>query len=85
MCEKPMISCEIGTGTSFANLNNETGFVVPPKSPDALAKAMRRLIQDNNLTDKMGKAARSRYQQLFSGKALGIAYTNLYKKILNDS
>ncbi|MCK5812806.1 MAG: glycosyltransferase [Cocleimonas sp.] len=85
MCEKPMISCEIGTGTSFANLDKETGFVVPPKSPDALANAMKRLVQDNDLTKKMGKAARSRYQQLFSGEALGMAYANLYKKTLNDA
>ena len=85
MCGKPMISCEIGTGTSFANLNNETGFVVPPKSPDALAKAMQRLMNDNELVKTMGKAARSRYQQLFSGEALGMAYVNRYKKIINDA
>lgn len=85
MCGKPMISCEIGTGTSFANLDNETGFVVPPQSPDALANAMQTLIKDSQLVERMGKAARSRYQQLFSGEALGIAYANRYKKIINDA
>ncbi len=84
MCGKPMISCEIGTGTSFANLDNKTGFVVPPKSPDALANAMQKLITDDDLTKKMGKAARQRYQDLFSGEALGMAYAQRYKKILND-
>lgn len=82
MCSKPMISCEIGTGTSFANLNNETGFVVAPESPNALADAMQKLITDDDSTNEMGKAARRRYQQLFSGEALGMAYAQLYKKIL---
>src|SRR5690606_38814370 len=40
MMGKPMISCETGTGTSFINLHNDTGFVVPPNDPDALYKAM---------------------------------------------
>ncbi len=84
MCSKPMISCEIGTGTSFANLDKETGFVVPPKSPAVLAEAMQKLINNNDLTEKMGKMARLRYQQLFSGEALGTAYLQQYKKILND-
>ncbi len=84
MCAKPMISCEIGTGTSFVNLDHKTGFVVPPKSPNALANAMQKLITDDDLTKTMGKAARQRYQALFSGEALGMAYAQCYRKILND-
>jgi glycosyltransferase involved in cell wall biosynthesis len=36
---KSMISCEIGTGTSFININKETGLVVPPKNPKAISDA----------------------------------------------
>ncbi len=42
---RPMISCEIGTGTSFVNRDGETGLVVAPADPAALADAMRRLAR----------------------------------------
>jgi glycosyltransferase involved in cell wall biosynthesis len=82
MMKKPMISCEIGTGTSFVNLHEVTGFVVPPESPQRLAAAMQDLLVDEALANKMGLAARSRYEQLFSGAALGQAYASLYKELL---
>ncbi len=80
---KPMVSCEIGTGTSFVNLHGETGFVVPPESPEALAHAMNALLGDGALAEKFGRAARRRYEALFSGHALGKAYAQLYQDVLN--
>jgi glycosyltransferase involved in cell wall biosynthesis len=82
MMKKPMISCEIGTGTSFVNLHEVTGFVVPPETPQRLATAMQELLADEALANKMGLAARSRYEQLFSGPALGQAYASLYSELL---
>ncbi len=81
MIGKPMISCEISTGTSFVNADGETGFVVEPGSPRALAGAMSRLLEDEALALQMGQAARRRYEQLFSGAALGQAYARLYRKV----
>lgn len=46
MMGKPMVTCEIGTGTSFVNQHGETGWVVPPESADALAQAMNQLLAD---------------------------------------
>lgn len=84
MMRKPMVTCEIGTGTSFVNLDGETGFVVPPESPDALAKAMNNLLVDEVLAEQMGKAARQRYERLFSGPALGKAYAQLYRDVMRS-
>lgn len=82
MMKKPMISCEIGTGTSFVNVHEETGFVVPPEMPDVLASVMQDLLSNEALANKMGLAARSRYERMFSGPALGQAYASLYKELL---
>lgn len=79
---KPMISCEIGTGTSFVNLNGETGFVVPPGSPADLSAAMNRLLEDRALAEELGRAARLRYETHFSGVALGKAYAQLFRDVL---
>ena len=84
MFGKPIISCEIGTGTSYVNLHGETGFVVMPQSPAALAAAMQELLGNERLGENMGSAARKRYELLFSGPALGLAYSDLYKKLLSN-
>jgi rhamnosyl/mannosyltransferase len=83
MFGKPMVSCEIGTGTSFINVNGETGFVVPPESPRALADSMNALLNDKIMTERFGRAARKRYEALFSGPALGRAHARLYRGILS--
>lgn len=82
MFNKPMISCEIGTGTSFVNLHEKTGFVVNPEDSASLAGAMQELLEAPALAHGMGMEARSRYEKLFSGPALGKAYTTAYKELL---
>jgi rhamnosyl/mannosyltransferase len=81
MFGKPMVSCEIGTGTSFINKDGLTGYVVPPETPVRFADAINALLEDESLAASMGAAARSRYEQMFSGVALGAAYSNLYREI----
>ena len=82
MFGRPLVSCEIGTGTSFVNAHEETGFVVPPEDPLALNVAMNTLLADESLADRMGLAARKRYERLFSGEALGKAYSALYRDVM---
>lgn len=43
---KPLVSTELGTGTSFVNTHHKTGLVVPPKDPQALAAAIQTLLDD---------------------------------------
>lgn len=78
MFHRPMISCEIGTGTSFVNMHEETGLVVEPGNPLALARAMNALLHEPDLANHFGAAARQRYERMFSGAALGKAYAELY-------
>lgn len=82
MYRKPMISCDIGTGTSYVNQNGVTGFVVPPNSPEALSEAMEQLRLNTELAQTMGQAARRRYEQLFTGRKMAEAYFDVYKNLL---
>lgn len=82
MFGKPTISCEIGTGTSYVNLNGETGLVVSPEDPAALAHAMRQLAADLPLTTAFGLAARERYSSHFSGEVMGRSYAKLYREVM---
>ncbi|AXF07062.1 glycosyl transferase [Paraburkholderia graminis] len=81
MFGKPMVCCEVGSGTSYVNENGVTGFVVAPEAPQELARAMNALLDDDALAVQMGRAARERYEALFSGLALGRAYGALYREI----
>jgi rhamnosyl/mannosyltransferase len=81
MYGRPLISCEIGTGTSYINAHDETGLVVPPEDPKALAGAINRLLNQNELAEKFGFAARKRYEQFFSGEAMGHAYASLFIEV----
>lgn len=62
---KPVVCTELGTGTSFVNVDGETGFVVPARDPRALAAAITRLSEDDALRAQMGAAGRSRVKQEF--------------------
>jgi rhamnosyl/mannosyltransferase len=81
MLGKPMITCEIGTGTSYVNQHSKTGYVVAPESPGELSEAINVLQKDDLLAHEMGAAARDRYDQYFSGNILGRAYANLYREL----
>ena len=82
MMGRPMISCEIGTGTSYVNLNENTGLVVEPENAAQIANAMHTLLSEDALANHMGINARLRYEQNFSGEALGKAYLAAYKEVL---
>lgn len=85
MYGKPLISTEIGTGTSYINIHNETGLVVPPSDPANLKNAMLRLANDDDLAQRMGDAARQRYETLFTGRLMGERYAHLYKKLAGEA
>jgi starch synthase len=44
-------------------LDGETGLVVPPENPEALAGALERLLADPALTERLGRAGRERVEQ----------------------
>jgi len=82
---KPLISTEIGTGTSYINLDGETGFVVPPSDAKGLREAMLRIDHDEALAERMGQAARARYEALFTGRMMGERYARLYGRLVDDT
>ena len=65
-CQKPIISTELGTGTSFVNQNGVTGFVVLPKNSQALAWAIKRILGDKKLAEKFGQNSLERVRTEFS-------------------
>jgi glycosyltransferase involved in cell wall biosynthesis len=81
MYGKPLISCDIGTGTSYVNVANETGLVVPPADGPALRSAIDRLWTDEALARQLGACARARFIDKFTADKMADAYVALYQHI----
>ena len=81
---KPLISTEMGTGTSFINKNNVTGYTVPPADVSALRTAIQKLFENEALCAEMGNAARARYENLFTAEKMGQKYFEVYCGVQGD-
>jgi rhamnosyl/mannosyltransferase len=82
MYGKPMISSEIGTGTTFINIGNETGLVVPPSDPVALRQAMQYLWEHPEQAAEMGRRAEERYWKHFTADQMVRSYVDLYRDLV---
>ena len=83
MYGKPLISSEIGTCTTYINIDGETGMVVPPSDPGALRKAMDYLWNNPVVAKKMGESAEERYWDLFTADKMAKSYVDLYQSLLD--
>lgn len=82
MFGKPLVSCEIGTGTSFVNRHGSTGFVVKAGSIRALRNAILKLSKNKKLRTEMGNNSALRFKKEFNINKMAISYKNLYQLIL---
>ena len=78
-CGLPVIASAIGGVTDM--ITPETGLLVPAGEPAALADAMKRLAADRNLREEMGRAARRRYEEVFSPESVLPLMLNTYRRI----
>ncbi len=46
-CGIPVITTELGTGTSYHNIDGVTGRVIPPKNEEEIAKAIKEILFEN--------------------------------------
>jgi rhamnosyl/mannosyltransferase len=82
MYGKPLIACEMGSGTTFINQADQTGLVIPPRDAPALAEAMQRLWDDPAMAQAMGERALQRFEEVFTAPAMVGAYAELYRSLL---
>ncbi|MBW9118299.1 glycosyltransferase family 4 protein [Rhizobium cauense] len=82
MFGKPMISCEIGTGTSYINLDGITGLVVPPLDSEALAEAMKKIAASPSASMRYGDNARRRYLEKLGAEKMVDLYCEQYERLV---
>jgi len=69
-------------GNGEAVRDGVSGFVVPPKSPGELGRAIARLACEPSLRNRMGHAARLRVKEHFGLEACVRSYVQLYEALL---
>jgi glycosyltransferase involved in cell wall biosynthesis len=77
----PAISTEVGTGTTWVNVAGQTGLVVPPREPRALAAALRELLSDDERRKEYGAAAAARAREVFSKAAMIERLETIYAEV----
>lgn len=77
---RPMITTELGTGTTYVNKDGVTGLVVPPEEPEMLANAIDIFFLDRELCQKFSDNAFKRVKALFSIDDIAKQHIKLYKR-----
>jgi len=83
-CAKPVVCTELGTGTSYVNLHQKTGLVVPPDNPKALAEAINLLLDNPDLATRFGRNGLERVRTLFSLETMIKSMETLYHQIIGN-
>jgi len=82
-CGKPVVCCDIeGSGVSWVNKNNYSGIVVEPENANALADAIRRIVEDKALYYTYSAGARSRFVEFFKKSRMIDRCLELYQQVL---
>ena len=75
----PIVAADVGS-VSEAIRDGETGLLVPPEDPVALASAIRRLLEDRRLAARLGERARALATEQFTAEHMARAYEDLYRR-----
>jgi glycosyltransferase involved in cell wall biosynthesis len=78
---KPLVATDM-PGCREAVVHGETGFLVPPGDPAALAAALERLIGDADLRARFGAAARRRAEENFSDAIICAETLSVYDALV---
>lgn len=79
---RPVVSTELGTGTSFVNQHGETGMVVAVGDADALAEAVNTLLLDPERRRRMGTNGRQRVLEEFRVEQMVDRTIDVYREAL---
>ncbi|MCK4668012.1 glycosyltransferase [Candidatus Dependentiae bacterium] len=78
---KPLVTTELGTGTSWVNQDQWTGIVVPARNSEKLAGAINKILNNPDLSRRFGDASLKRFNTEFSPEKFREKYLNLLKNV----
>jgi L-malate glycosyltransferase len=83
-CGLPVVATDVG-GNAEAIRHGITGYVIPHGAPDALARPIIGLLQDDDRRSDMGHRALERCREMFNADAVIKRYEDYYRGLLEVS
>lgn len=79
----PVVNTNLPTGVTFVSPNNETGLTVPPRDSFALANAINKILQDDELRQRLSENGKMRIK-LFSLDRMLNETRKVYEKLMEQ-
>jgi phosphoheptose isomerase/glycosyltransferase involved in cell wall biosynthesis len=82
-CGTPVVGADVG-GIRFSVLDGETGYLVPPRDPIAVAERVARMVADPTLHDRLSRQAIVRANRLFTWEKVTASLETVYHAVLGE-
>jgi len=82
-CGKPVVASRLGAAAEIVQ-DGKTGLLFEPRSPEDLAKKAKRLINDPELTTKLGRNARADFEEKYTAEKNYKQLLNIYNSVINQ-
>jgi glycosyltransferase involved in cell wall biosynthesis len=79
---KPVVASAVG-GNDEAIVHGETGLLVPPANPTALAAAIQMVLSNSDLSRRLAAAGKARVHEHFSAEAMVRQVAHIYEEVLS--
>ncbi len=79
---KPIVACDAG-GPRDIVVNGQTGLLVPPRQPRAMAQAITDLLGDPRRARELGAAGQRRVREQFAARPMAEKMLQVYRKVLD--
>ncbi len=80
-CGVPVIST---TGGALPEVVGDAGILIPPADPDALTRAITKILNNPDLADTYSKAGYKRVLNHLTWNAAALKTVDVYRKVIND-
>jgi glycosyltransferase involved in cell wall biosynthesis len=77
----PVVACRVSAIPEVV-ADGESGLLVPPDDPEALAAALERVLADTSLARRLGEGGRERARTEFSVERMASATADVYRRAL---
>ncbi len=83
-CGVPVVATTGGALPEVVGRDGETGLLVPPRDPGALAAALSRVLGDPDLRSRLGAAGRARVLERFTWRNTAAGTVEQYRALLEE-
>jgi D-inositol-3-phosphate glycosyltransferase len=83
-CGTPVVGAAVG-GIKYTVVDGKTGFLVPPKDPDALAARLAEMFQDPAMLKRFSKQAIQRVQKHFTWQRVAHLLADVYEEVAAET